>query len=351
MKAAGGALNTHLGQTATTLSKLARLTRKDGTVFLFTDHDRNKTVGAETFNAKGSFDSTAIRNTDKMRSEGAQFVGAFDSAEITEADLRAGLFDNATLDILAVNWADTSQGTIILKTSRLGKAVMGDAGWQIDVSSIMEALEVTVGDVYAVGCIVDLGSAKCKVRLDPPAWAATTAYTVRPARDAGLGSVVKPTSANRRHFKCTVAGTSGGSEPTWDTTIGNTTVDGTVTWTTIQALTVTGSVTGVTDRRTFADTATTEADGYWDFGVLTWLTGNNAGLVMEVETYTLAGGDFLLKLEMPYDIQAGDTYSLTAGCDKSLTHCRDKFDNVENFRGYGLHLPGEEALLRYPDAK
>jgi hypothetical protein len=33
------------------------------------------------------------------------------------------------------------------------------------------------------------------------------------------------------YFQCTTAGTTSGSEPTWDTTPGNTTSDGTVTWT------------------------------------------------------------------------------------------------------------------------
>lgn len=55
-------------------------------------------------------------------------------------------------------------------------------------------------------------------------WAATTAYSV--------GDVVKSTAgATTVYFYCTTAGTSGGTEPTWDETVGNTTTDGTVTWT------------------------------------------------------------------------------------------------------------------------
>jgi hypothetical protein len=34
-------------------------------------------------------------------------------------------------------------------------------------------------------------------------------------------------------MRCTTAGTTAGSEPTWNTTVGNTTTDGTVTWTTM----------------------------------------------------------------------------------------------------------------------
>lgn len=58
-------------------------------------------------------------------------------------------------------------------------------------------------------------------------WAATTAYTV--------GQYVRqvatlPTASNAAVFRCTVAGTSGASEPGWSTGSSSTTVDGTASW-------------------------------------------------------------------------------------------------------------------------
>ena len=53
-------------------------------------------------------------------------------------------------------------------------------------------------------------------------WAASTSYNV--------GDYVNPTSWNGYSYKCTVAGTTGSTEPTWPTTIGDTVTDGTVTW-------------------------------------------------------------------------------------------------------------------------
>lgn len=60
-------------------------------------------------------------------------------------------------------------------------------------------------------------------------WAATTAYSLynKVLRSTGTGSE----SGIGLYFQCTTAGTSGGTEPTWDTTPGNTTADGTITWT------------------------------------------------------------------------------------------------------------------------
>lgn len=64
--------------------------------------------------------------------------------------------------------------------------------------------------------------------------------TSKDADDAGtwvlntaksLGAYIKPMVANTYYYKCTTAGTTGGTQPTWGTTIGGTTTDGTVTWT------------------------------------------------------------------------------------------------------------------------
>lgn len=54
------------------------------------------------------------------------------------------------------------------------------------------------------------------------AWASTTAYVV--------GDVVRKVASNGYVYRCVVAGTSGGTEPTWPTVIGQTVTDGTVTW-------------------------------------------------------------------------------------------------------------------------
>lgn len=43
--------------------------------------------------------------------------------------------------------------------------------------------------------------------------------------------IVKPTTFNGYVYKCTVAGTSDATEPTWPTTLNDTVVDGTATWT------------------------------------------------------------------------------------------------------------------------
>jgi uncharacterized phage protein (TIGR02218 family) len=98
-------------------------------------------------------------------------------------------------------------------------------------------------------------------------------------------------------------------------------------------LTVTGTVTDVTDRRIFSDSSRSEAADWFGGGVVTWTSGANAGLRMEVAQFI--GSGFLLHLPMPSEIAAGDTYSAIPGCRKRRTEdCNTKFNNVVNFRGF-----------------
>lgn len=56
-----------------------------------------------------------------------------------------------------------------------------------------------------------------------PTWDPSTAYAI--------GDVVQPTTPNGRRYRCTTAGTSDASEPTWPTVgIGSQVVDGTCVW-------------------------------------------------------------------------------------------------------------------------
>lgn len=83
---------------------------------------------------------------------------------------------------------------------------------------------------------------------------------------------------------------------------------------------------------------------------VTWTAGLNAGAVMEVKSHANSGAavSFELWETMPFDVQAGDTFTVTAGCDKTLGMCRDRFGNLPNFRGFPF-IPGNDAMTAYPN--
>ena len=66
---------------------------------------------------------------------------------------------------------------------------------------------------------------------------------------------------------------------------------------------------------------------------------------MEVREHARRSGIVTIELWQPVrqPLSAGQTFVVTAGCDKHLTTCRTKFSNVINFRGFP-HMPGNDFL-------
>lgn len=110
----------------------------------------------------------------------------------------------------------------------------------------------------------------------------------------------------------------------------------------LAARTVNGSVTAIEAAHAFFDSARTEAGGTFAYGVLTFLSGQNAGLRGEIRDYS--AGRFALFLPMPNPIAIGDTYQASAGCDKQFSTCARRYANAINFRGEP-HVPGTDQML------
>lgn len=166
-----------------------------------------------------------------------------------------------------------------------------------------------------------------------------------------------------RIYECTTAGTSAGSSPTFNTTVGATTTDGTAVFTARDAFVRHSTVTSVTDRRQFTvstvDINDSRAiDDWFNVGALVFESGNNIYQTQEIKDWGSSGAT-VLYLPVPFDITVGDVVYLVPGCDKQRTTCKNKFaialstlfpsGNVVNFRGEP-DLPGEDAVLAYPDA-
>lgn len=112
----------------------------------------------------------------------------------------------------------------------------------------------------------------------------------------------------------------------------------------LAAYTVTSTVTSVASKQQFNGGSVPAAAG----GKLTWTSGNNNGLSMEVQA--VSGSTIALSLPMPFTIQIGDGYSVYRGCDKLPDTCRVVFNNILNIRAFPF-IPGNDRAMQYPDAQ
>jgi hypothetical protein len=350
VKSVSSALASHLGERLTTLATCWRVERRDGAVFGFTDHDRDLVFESVTYRARTGYRRSAIASRADLSVDDTEVLGILDAAEIDAPSLRAGIWDGAEVRIFLVNWADLSQGALRLRRGRLGEAIARDDGtFRAELRGLAQALNVTVGELYTPECRADLGDARCRVPIRPPLRANSTAYAlgafVRVETDTAATGTWRE---EQRIYECTTAGTSAATPPTFDTTIGNTTTDGTVTWTARMAWTLPATVASAPDLQTVViqntGEAATKPDGWFEAGVAVFETGLNAGVARDVLGWVHATRTLTLFLPLPFPAAAGDVLRIQPGCDKRLATCRDRFGNRLNFRGEPW-VPGDKGVI------
>ena len=118
----------------------------------------------------------------------------------------------------------------------------------------------------------------------------------------------------------------------------------------IESLKVLFTVTSLANSQTIVSTSLTQADFFWKFGTLHWLTGNNAGIAAEVATSDQSSTHLQLFLPTPFPIQVGDTAEVYPGCDKTVAMCHTRYNNILNFRGepYTVNDDGLDANYTVP---
>lgn len=274
MKTISSELKAHLAQEVTTMATCWKVTRRDGVVLGFTDHDADIDFDGVSYIAASGFTPTAIDSSAQLNVDNLDIEGMLDAQVITEADILAGRYDYAQVEVFMVNYADSSQGRLRLRIGWIGEVRVQGKQFVAELRGLSQKLSSKIGSHYTPACRARFGDDRCKIIL--------AVYTV------------------------------------------------------------TGNVTQSQGRQVFSDAARSEVDDYFAFGKITFTSGNNAGLSMEVKAF--GDGQFTLVLPMPYTIEIGDGYSASAGCDNRFETCVSRYDNALNFRGEP-HVPGTDKLL------
>ncbi len=270
MKQFPQSLQNHLDSGTTTLSWCWRLTRNDGAVFGFTDHDRSLTFDGTTFEPESGFTASEIRSGSDLSVDAQEAEGVLTSATITETDILDGRWDNATVEIWRVNWADTSQQAL-LRRGAIGQVRRGRLHFVAEMRSLAHVLGQTIGRTFQASCDAALGDTRCGVDLNDPAFKAS-GTVVSISGDRGIGT----------------SGLSGFAE-SWFAL-------GTLDW-----------LTGVN-------------------------TGRKAEVL--AHAVSGADVTITLLEAPVRSIGVGDTFDIFAGCDKRFETCQAKFANALNFRGF-----------------
>ncbi len=165
MKPCSDTLRQHLLGDVTRLATLWRLTRADGVVMGFTDHDRDLDRDGLTYKAATGFTPTAVSSAAGLAVDNLEIQSVLDSAEISEDDLLAGVYDNAVVEIMLVDHGDPEAGALPMRKGSLGEIRVSGQGFVAELRGLTDAFATVVGQIYSPSCRADLGDERCRVDL------------------------------------------------------------------------------------------------------------------------------------------------------------------------------------------
>lgn len=281
MKELPAALAEHLQSGATTLAWCWRLTRADGVRLGFTDHDRDIVFDGTTFEAAAGFSASEITDAVGLSVDNLEVTSALSSARLSESDLGSGLYDDARVEIFRVNWSAPEQ-RVLMRAGSIGEVRRAGNSFTAEVRGLAHYLQQPKGRLFQYACDAALGDARCGIAL------AGAAFT-------------------------------GG-----------------------------GAVAAVASPRRFTVTGLGDFDDQWfTRGLLSFTSGAANGQRIEVKGHWLHAGVVTIELWSParLPLEPGQTFTVTAGCDKHIETCVAKFGNAVNFRGFPL-MPGNEFVTR-----
>jgi uncharacterized phage protein (TIGR02218 family) len=298
MRTIPSALQTHLDSPVTTTCKLLKITLADGEVIalagLDVDVEYDDGAGLLTYKANQGADSSVLASADDLNVGNAEARSLLvtTDAQITEADIEAGIFRDAQWVLYLVNYRDLSMGHVILGAGDVGEVKKRwGMVWVPELLSYGVRLTQPIGTHWSRTCRAIFGS---------PANSQT-----------GCG------------------------------------VDADALWRS-------GEVTtegAETDRQFFADIdSSSSEDRPLVPGRVEWLTGLNTGKIAIVEALDESSGYVTLGNAMPYAIEAGDTFRIRPDCARTKAACQS-YGNWPNFKGEAYIPTGDALAISTPGAQ
>jgi len=263
-------LRSHLDTGATTLCRCWRVTRRDGVVMGFTDHDGPVTFEGVEFAAETGLTARALSQTTGLSVDNSEAIGALTSDAVTEGDIVAGRYDGAAVKAWIVNWADP-EARVVLFSGSLGEIARSNGAFQAELRGLTEQLNQVQGRAYQRPCPAILGDGGCKFDLDALGY--STEVGVEEIAGGKVFTFAQLTGFEERWFESgrlkILSGEGAGR-------------------------------IGIVKNDRFVDG------------------------MRRVELWE----------DLKIDVAAGDQIRLEAGCDKRQETCRAKFNNFINFQGF-----------------
>lgn len=298
------ALAARMASGATTLCRILKIMPLHADAFGITSLNKDVVFddgnGAITYRcACGYTPNDYVTKTDLSvnNSEADSLVAQYPLDGVTIDAVNSGIYDGAPYIEYLIDYEDPSAGFSILGSGNIGQITTQDGlACKIELRSLVQILKQTnMIELTSITCRAKFGDTRCKMSF---VWYRGIVTAVGAETDRTFSfNPISPDSFGYTNAEQMYMNSSGYIFPAPHTFF-----DGT-------------------------------SYGFFEPGIVHWLTGDYANLESEVESFNSANNQVTLTIPVPTNIQVGDTFQIRQDCAKSKAMCIERFSNIINFRG------------------
>lgn len=344
---------------AQTLCTLFRVTRTDGYILRFTDHDRIVTLDGYKFYPAALSSISAERRESDLRSSNQEASGIVDGSTILIPDLLGNKYRGAKVEQFLVDWRRPWVWHY-KATKRIRMMSYDGSGWVATLEGLTAQLQQPVGGrfggTHSQQCTYTLGDPDtCKADIADSLIYDQTAITVDTANSTSILIAVTgtPWTTNQwagYYFHMRVGAERGKERRVISNTSNVLRLDRALDAAPVAGFTTPIGWLGrgpavntiIKQRMEFTltsasfPTAASYVDNFFRDGEIEWMTGANVGTVSPVIEYDSGTRTIRLLLPTPFDIAAGDRGILRPGCDGLIGTCSTKFRQAPVFERFAV---------------
>ncbi|NWK98043.1 hypothetical protein DM806_20735 [Sphingobium lactosutens] len=148
-----------------TLAFCWRIERRDGVTIGLTSHDRDLEMDGLLYRAAPGMTPAAVRSGIGLEGEDSDVAGALSSDAISEADLMAGRWDGAALELRLTQWETPGALWLLLARGEIGAVSRKGASFSAELIGAAAVLGEPVAPSTSPDCRARLGDRACRVDM------------------------------------------------------------------------------------------------------------------------------------------------------------------------------------------
>ncbi|EQB16325.1 DUF2163 domain-containing protein [Sphingobium lactosutens] len=154
-----------LDEALCTLAFCWRIARRDGVTIGLTSHDRDLEIGGLIYRAAPGMTPAAVRSGITLDGEDSDVAGALSSEAISEADLMAGRWDGAALELRVTQWEAPGALWLVLARGEMGAVSRKGQEFSAELVGAAAILGAPVAPSTSPDCRARLGDRACRVDM------------------------------------------------------------------------------------------------------------------------------------------------------------------------------------------